>query len=76
MSVSLDQEAVVGSPFTVEALAALPEIRELESMSGEDITGILQKLDPNASAQALSSLPPEQAAEALMGHNPEAVARA
>ena len=75
VSVSLDQEAVVGSPFTVEALAALPEIRELESMSGEDITGILQKLDPNASAQALSSLPPEQAAEALMGHNPEAVAR-
>ena len=75
VSVSLDQEAVVGSPFTVEALAALPEIRELESMSVEDINGILQKLDPNASAQALSSLPPEQAAEALQGHNPEAVAR-
>ena len=59
VSVSLEQEAVVGSPFTVEALAALPEIRELESMSGEDITGILQKLDPNASAQALG-LPPSR----------------
>ena len=75
VSVSLDQEAVVGSPFTVEALAALPEIRELESMSAADINGILQKLDPNASAQALATLPPRQAAEALAGHAPEAMAR-
>ena len=75
VSVSLDQEAVVGSPFTVEALAALPEIRELESMSIGDINGILQKLDPNASAQALATLPPNQAAQALAGHAPEAMAR-
>ena len=75
VSVSLDQEAVVGSPFTVEALAALPEIRELESMSVADINGILQKLDPNASARALAALPPGQAAEALAGHAPEAMAR-
>ena len=75
VSVSLDQEAVVGSPFTVEALAALPEIRELESMSVADINDILQKLDPNASAQALATLPPGQAAEALAGHAPEAMAR-
>jgi Mg/Co/Ni transporter MgtE len=75
VSVSLDQEAVVGSPFTVEALAALPEIRELESMSTRDINDILQKLDPNASAQALATLPPNQAAEALNGHAPEAMAR-
>ena len=39
-------------------------------MSVEDINGILQKLDPNASAQALSSLPPEQAAEALQDTTP------
>ena len=75
VSVSLDQEAVVGSPFTVEALAALPEIRELESMSVADINGILQKLDPNASAQALSSLPPEQAARRSWATTPEAMAR-
>ena len=75
MSVSLEQEAVVGSPFTVEALAALPEIRELENMSVGDINAILVKMTPDASSQALASLPPEQAAEALAGHSGAAAAR-
>jgi hypothetical protein len=69
VSVSLEQEAVVGSPFTVEALASLPEIRELENMSVGDINAILVKMTPDASSQALASLPPEQAAEALAGHS-------
>ena len=75
VSVSLEQEAVVGSPFTVEALAALPEIRELENMSVGDINAILVKMTPDASSQALASLPPEQAAEALAGHSGAAAAR-
>ena len=75
VSVSLEQEAVVGSPFTVEALASLPEIRELENMSVGDINAILVKMTPDASSQALASLPPEQAAEALAGHSGAAAAR-
>ena len=75
VSVSLEQEAVVGSPFTVEALASLPEIRELENMSVGDINAILVKMTPDASSQALASLPPEQASEALAGHSGAAAAR-
>jgi filamin len=75
VSISLDQEAVVGSPFTVEALAALPEIRELETMSTGEVNAILVKLTPDAASQALAALPPEQAAESLVGHSPDSVAR-
>ena len=75
VSVSLDQEAVVGSPFTVEALAALPEIRELENMSAGDVNGILVKLTPEAASQALAALPAEQAAESLNGHSADSIAR-
>jgi hypothetical protein len=75
VSVSLDQEAVVGSPFTVEALAALPEIRDLEKMSAGEVNAILVKLTPEAASQALAALPAEQAAASLAGHSPDSVAR-
>ena len=75
VSVSLDQEAIVGSPFTVEALAALPEVRELENMTTGEVNSILVKLTPEAASQALAALPPDQAAASLQGHSADSVAR-
>jgi hypothetical protein len=61
--------------ITVEALAALPEIRELETMTTMEVNAILVKLTPEAASQALAALPPEQAAQSLVGHSPDSVAR-
>ena len=53
MSVSLDQEAIVGSPFSVEAMSALPQIAELENMAVGEISDILPKLSGEGASQAL-----------------------
>ena len=77
VSVSLDQEAVVGSPFTVEALAALPEIRELESNEHiGDINGILTETGPERlGAGARDAAAEPSRGGAGKGHAPEAMAR-
>ena len=75
VSVSLDQEAIVGSPFSVEAMSALPQIAELENMAVGEIADILPKLSGEGASQALQSLGPDKAAEALAGNTPESAVR-
>jgi len=75
VSVSLDQEAIVGSPFTVEATSAIPNVSELESMSEREVTQLLPKLSGEGAAQALQALAPDVAARALYENSPEAIVR-
>ena len=75
VSVSLDQEAIVGSPFSVEAMSALPQIAELENMTIAEIAEMLPKLSNEGASQALQSLTPDKAAEVLVGNTPESTVR-
>lgn len=75
VSVSLDQEAVVGSPFTVEAMTALPQIAEIENMSEGEVAELLPKLSGDGASQALQSVAPDKAARILEESSPEAVVR-
>ena len=75
VSVSLDQEAIVGSPYTVEALSSLPQVGELENMDTAEIASLLPKLSVEGASQALQSLAPDKAAEILASGTPEAAVR-
>lgn len=75
VSVSLDQEAIVGSPFTVEATSAIPNVSELENMSEREVAQLLPKLSGEGAAQALQALAPDMAARALVDNSPEAIVR-
>jgi len=75
VSVSLDQEAIMGSPFTVDALSAIPQVGELEHMDSHEIASLLPKLSVEGAAQALQALPPDKAAEILAAGTPEAAVR-
>ena len=75
ISVSLDQEAIAGSPFTVEALSSLPQVGELENMDASEIASLLPKLSAEGASQALQSLAPDKAAEILASGTPESAVR-
>ena len=75
VSVSLDQEAVIGSPFTIDIVNALPELRELEDMSSSEVSAFLVRLQPEAASQALASMPPTRAAESLEGYSAESTTK-
>ena len=73
ISVNLSQEAIIGSPYNVEILLALPQLPE--NLSAREIADMLPKLLPEGAAQALSNLSPKDAADAIQGQDVESVAR-
>ena len=73
ISVNLSQEAIIGSPYNVEILMALPQISE--NLSAREIADMLPNLLPEGAAQALSNLSPKDAADAIQGQDVENVAR-
>ena len=75
VSVSLDQEAIVGSPFSVDAMSALPHLAELEHMDVHEVSEMLPKLSAENASQALQTLDPSKAAEAISQNSPESAVR-